>query len=80
MERKEYKLMTTVLKDKYFVVTSYREATTLESIWYFETIAFNFNINTKTIGGVIEMDDSGVDEASAIENHFLIVQKLNQLP
>jgi hypothetical protein len=80
MEKKEYQLMCTYLKGKYFISTVYRQSSgMIEHCWYFETIAWDWNDKTKERGGIVEMDDSGIDEEIAMGNHLLMVKKLNEL-
>lgn len=71
--------MCTYLKGKFFISTIYREASTIEPMWYFETMAWEWDDKTKTRGAIVEMDDSGVSEEMAMDNHLLIVKKLNEL-
>lgn len=80
MERKEYQLMCTYLKRKYFISTMYRQSSSMiEDMWYFETIAWEWDDKTKTRGAIVEMDDGGITEESAMGNHLLMVKKLNHL-
>lgn len=78
-DKKQYQLMCTYLKGKYFISTIYRESSTVYPIWYFETMAWQWDDKTKTLGHIIEMEDSGSNEETAIEGHLLIVKKLNNL-
>lgn len=75
----ETQLICTYLKSKFFISTIYRESSTTEPMWYFETIAWEWNSKTKSRGSIIEVDDSGATEDVAIDNHLLIVKKLNAL-
>lgn len=80
MEKKQYQLMCTYLKGKYFISTIYRQSSAMvEDCWYFETMAWNWDEKTKQRGSIVEMDDSGIDEDMAIDNHLLMVKKLNNL-
>ena len=79
MEKKQYQLMCTYLKSKYFISTIYRESSTIEPMWYFETMAWEWDNKAKIRGSIVEMDDSGSFEDIAIENHLLMVKKLNEL-
>ena len=78
MEKKQYQLMCTYLKGRYFISTIYREASTIDSIWYFETMAWEWDVETQKRGAIVEMDDSGNDEDTAMENHLLMCKKLNE--
>lgn len=73
--------MCTYLKGKYFISTLYRESSAIEHepMWYFETIAWEWNDKTKTRGEIIEIEDSGPFEETAMDNHLLLVKKLNNL-
>ncbi len=79
MEKQQYQLICSYVKGKYFVSTIYRQASTIEPMWYFETMAWDWNNETKERGKIIEMDDSGVDEESAFNNHLLIIKKLTEI-
>mgnify|MGYP003613822819 CR=1 FL=1 len=80
MEKKQYQLMCTYLKGKYFISTIYRQSSAMiEDCWYFETMAWDWDDKTKTRGSIVEMDDSGISEEMAMDNHLLMVKKLNEL-
>ena len=47
MEKKQYQLMCTYLKGKYFISTIYRQSSAMvEDCWYFETMAWNWDEKT----------------------------------
>jgi hypothetical protein len=48
-------------------------------MWYFETMAWEWDAETQKRGSIVEMDDSGIDEEMAMNNHLLMVKKLNYL-
>lgn len=79
MEEKPYQLICTYLKKRFFISTAYRKASTIDPMWYFETIAWEWDEKTNTRGAIIEIDDSGISEEMAMDNHLLIVKKLNRL-
>jgi len=80
MEKKQYQLMCTYLKGKYFISTIYRQSSAMiEDCWYFETMAWDWDDKTKQRGPIVEMDDSGISEEMAMDNHLLMVKKLNHL-
>ena len=80
MEKKQYQLMCTYLKGKYFISTIYRQSSAMvEDCWYFETMAWEWDDKTKTRGSIVEMDDSGISEEMAMDNHLLMVKKLNEM-
>ena len=78
-DEKEYQLICSYLKHKYFISTMYRVSSTIDPVWYFETIAWEWDNFTKTRGSIIEMDDSGIIEEMAMDNHLLMIKKLNYL-
>lgn len=80
MEKKQYQLMCTYLKGKYFISTIYRQSSAMvEDCWYFETMAWEWDDKTKTRGSIVEIDDSGISEEMAMDNHLLMVKKLNEM-
>ena len=74
---KPYQLLCTYLKNKYFISTAYRRASTYDAMWYFETIVWEWDDKTKVRGKMLETKDSGPFESYAIKSHMDIVQKLN---
>lgn len=51
MEKKQYQLMCTYLKGKYFISTIYRQSSAMvEDCWYFETMAWEWDEKTKKRG------------------------------
>ena len=80
MEKKQYQLMCSYVKGKYFISTIYRQSSAMiEDCWYFETMIWDWDDKNKTRGSIVEMDDSGIDEDMAIDNHFWWVKKMNYL-
>lgn len=80
MEKRQYQLMCTYLKGKYFISTIYRQSSAMiEDCWYFETMAWEWDDKTKQRGSIVELDDSGVSEEMAMDNHLLMVKKINHL-
>ena len=80
MGKKQYQLMCTYLKGKYFISTIYRQSSAMiEDCWYFETMAWNWDDKAKQRGSIVEMDDSGISEEMAMDNHLLMTKKLNHL-
>lgn len=73
---KAYQLLCTYLKGKYFISTCYRQASTVETIWYYETIVWTWDSEKKERGEMIDMLDSGWGEELALKNHNTIVQEL----
>ncbi len=76
-EKKSYQLMCTYLKNKYFISTIYRESAMIHDCWYFETMVWEWDDKTKQRGEILEQEDSGMSEDAAINNHLLIIKKLN---
>ena len=75
---KEYQLIASYLLGKYYVSTAFREcsADTPVPIWYFETIVWEWDKDTKKTGHILNMSESDT-EAKAIENHFTILRNLH---
>lgn len=44
-----------------------------------ETNTWEWDDKTKTRGVIVEIDDSGISEEMAMDNHLLMVKKLNEL-
>ena len=76
LEDKDYQLVCTYLKQKFFISTAYRQASTIEPMWYFETITWEWDQKTRTRGRIIDQEDSGCSEDQALKNHNLIVLQL----
>lgn len=75
--RKEHKLIQSYVNDRFFVSTAYRRASTMEEVWYYETMAWPWNPKTRgTEGGFIVHADSGRGPARAMEHHFKICEAL----
>jgi hypothetical protein len=80
MEKKQYQLMCTYLKGKYFISTMYRQSSAMtDDCWYFETVAYDWDNKAQQRGGIVEIDDSGISEEIAMNNHLLMIKKLNFL-
>jgi hypothetical protein len=79
-QKRSYQLLCTYLKGKYFISTIYRQssAVTDTPLWYFETMAWEWDNVTKERGQLLEMEDSGTYEEMALDNHFAMVNKLMQ--
>jgi len=73
--REPYQLLCSYVRNKYFVSTAYRRASTLEPMWYFETIVWEWNQKTRERGEMLDMEDSGIFNEQALENHFKICKK-----
>ncbi len=75
-EKKEYQLIASFIKGKYFISTVYRRASTLHEFWYFETIIWEWDFSTKERGKMLAMENSGNEEKEALRNHFLMINRL----
>lgn len=77
--KKSYQLIVSYVKQKYFISTIYREASTIEPMWYFETIVCSWNQETRAREEILEIEDSGMFELDALSSHFSIVKKYMEL-
>ena len=75
---KSCKLIQSYVKEKYFVSTAYRSssAMVLPEMWYFETMVWDWNSETKQRGDWIIQEDSGTFESEAMDNHAKICRDL----
>jgi hypothetical protein len=71
---KEHKLIQSYLLEKYFVSTAYRRSSAVELTehWYYETMVWEWDAETKERGNVLLQESSGIGKESAIRNHFSI--------
>ena len=81
LENKAYQLIQTYYKQKYFISTAYRRASVscCPDMWYFETIVWEWNKETRETGRMLEQDDSGSSERVALKNHFSLIEKLDKV-
>jgi len=75
-EDKSYQLIASYVKHKYFISTAFRRASTIEEMWYFETIIWEWDFKVKKRGKMLDMENSGISEKQALDNHFKMIQKL----
>ena len=75
--RQQYQLICTYFKSKYFISTIYRQASTTEEIWYFETMVWVWDAKLRKRGELLEMEESGFNEEMAMDNHLTIIKKLD---
>ena len=73
---KEHKLIQSYYLEKYFISTAYRRASTLQEIWYYETIVWEWDKKTRERGKILEEMDSGTDLDGAIADHCEICRNL----
>jgi hypothetical protein len=80
MEKENYQLICSYIKNKYFISTVYRRCSAVlaSDIWYFETIVWEWDSKTRKRGEMLEMEDSGISEIRAIESHLEICKKYIQ--
>ena len=76
-EKKSYQLIASYVKQKYFISTIYRQASTIEPMWYFETMVWEWDSKTRERGQILEQEDSGIDEEMALDNHYALAKKFN---
>ena len=74
-----YQLASTTINGAYVITTIHRKSSAMvdSEIWYFETIVW------RIVNGVInmvEMIDSGFDEATAFANHSEICNRFYSIP
>jgi len=72
---KEYQLICSYIKRKYFISTAFRRASTMEEMWYFETIVWEWDNETRKQGKMLDMEDSGIGEEMAFNNHCRLIKK-----
>ena len=75
-EKQPYQLLCSYVKNKYFVSTAYRKASTYEPMWYFETIVWEWDSETRKRGKMLDQQDSGSWEDVAFHNHFELIKDL----
>ena len=68
-------LIQTYLRRKYFISTIFRRASTPQEIWYYETIVWEWDNETKERGAILDSMDSGRTETLAIINHAELYNK-----
>ena len=73
---KEHKLIQSYLLEKYFISTAHRRESTPEEIWYYETIVWEYDKETRKQGKMILMEDSGMNKLDSLTNHSKIINKL----
>ena len=72
------KLIQSYVLEKFFVSTIWREssAMAIPALWYYETIVFEWNRETKECGSIINQEDSGSNKNTAIQNHNNICREI----
>ena len=54
----------------------YRRASTTEEVWYYETIIWEWNPETKKRGRLLKTEDSGSGETRALTSHFELIRDI----
>lgn len=74
---KPKKLIQSYVLEKFFISTAYRKcsADIPREIWYYETIVFSWDRETRGITGVVEITDSGSDTMDAFAIHNSICRR-----
>jgi len=78
MEKKPHKLIQSYLQEGYFISTVYLQSSAPINTpsWYYETIVWEWDKDTRERGKIIEMEDSTSYPDTALKSHFNIAQKL----
>ena len=65
------KLIQSYVLEKFFVSTAYRQCSAMieSPPWYYETIVFEWDKETKNTGRMLDSFDSGSNPADALVNH-----------
>ena len=71
------KLIQSYVKDKFFVSTIYRESSACvpSPPWYFETMVWAWDKETRQRGELLEQYESGYTEVAALASHFCICKE-----
>lgn len=73
------RLIQYYVQDKYFVSTIHRQSSALLAqgeIWYYETLVWKWNSETKDRGALLDSYDSGWTIALALANHARVCKEL----
>lgn len=72
------KLIQSYIQDKYFVSTIYRQSSAVLAgeIWYYETLVWEWDSETKDRGVLLDSADSGHSMDAALESHASICKGL----
>lgn len=75
---KPIRLIQSYVVDKFFVSTAYRQSSAMVESpqMYYETVVFEWDIETRKTGILIDMQDSGSSVFYAMRNHYNICQCL----
>ena len=78
-ERREYNLLQTYLRTMgYLVSTGYRQSSAMvnDPPWYFETLVWEWNNETKETDRILYSENSGSTQNEAFRQHQIICRKL----
>lgn len=73
------KLIQSYVQDKYFVSTVHRQSSALLAqgdVWYYETLVWEWNSETKERGAWLESYNSGWSKSGALTSHARICKEL----
>ena len=70
------KLIQSYVKEQFFVSTIHRKSSTMPSMWFYETMAWEWDKGNRHRGELISQDDSGISEDLALDDHMLICLNL----
>jgi len=75
--RNQYQLLCSYVLNEYYVSTSYRQSSApVEGVWYFETIVWKWNPETKETEDWVSQIESGLTREAAFKSHYLVVKNL----
>ena len=78
-ERASYTLVQSYVKRKWFVSTAYRQSSVMIEPpvpWYYETIVWEWDYDSRKTGDMLYTDDSGSCEKHALHGHMQICERL----
>lgn len=75
---KTHRLIQSYYLDKYLISTVFRRASVPGEIWYYETIVWEWDKDTKERGKILLTEDSGSGKVMAMNNHFDIIKTLHE--
>lgn len=77
-EKKEHNLIQSYYQRKHFISTGYRQSSAMldPAPWYYETIVWEWDQETRKRGKMIFMEDSGRYIENALKNHFNIIDRI----
>ena len=72
------KLIQSYLLDKYFISTIYRKASTVEVMYFYETIVWEWDSIKKKRGQILDSHDSGSYVQKALVSHYHICLEISE--